>query len=286
MRRLLVFVCAAAVGASLAPGAVRGGGQGEITFAPYFISSCGVSHSNRDDPIVFAGRPGLSHHHTFVGNVSTDAFSTLSTLLAAGTTCVPKADTSAYWAPTLVVGKSQVMPIAALAYYKRLTKAPVRPYPPGLRMIAGSAAATAPQDAGVAAWHCGVRKTRFYTSARHAPATARSGAAAVPVCGANSDLQLHVNFPDCWSGKRLDSPDHASHMAYSVRGKCPASHPVAVPALSLVYRYGAVAAGNVALSSGSVYSAHADFVHAWKQPAFAKLVKSCLNYYRSCGAVS
>lgn len=28
-------------------------------------------------------------------------------------------------------------------------------------------------------------------------------------------LELHVTFPDCWDGVRLDSPDHRSHMAYS-----------------------------------------------------------------------
>src|SRR5438034_2889321 len=41
-----------------------------------FVSGCRFSHRNTDDPIVFPGQPGKSHDHTFIGNDSTDAFST------------------------------------------------------------------------------------------------------------------------------------------------------------------------------------------------------------------
>ena len=46
-----------------------------------------------------------------------------------------------------------------------------------------------------------------------------------------------MTFPSCWDGKNLDSPDHASHVAYSTDGLvlsgdgCPASHPVRIPQL-------------------------------------------------------
>ena len=43
-----------------------------------FISSCRTSHRAMDDPIVFPGYPGLSHDHTFVGNTTTNASSTLT----------------------------------------------------------------------------------------------------------------------------------------------------------------------------------------------------------------
>jgi hypothetical protein len=93
-------------------------------------------------------------------------------------------------------------------------------------------------------------------------------------------LQLHVNFPDCWDGKRLDSLDHRSHMAYARGGRCPASHPVPVPALSIVYAYpermleGSRAIG---LSSGGQYSGHADFINAWNEQALRTLVLGCLD---------
>ena len=81
-----------------------------------------------------------------------------------------------------------------------------------------------------------------------------------------------MNFPDCWDGKRLDSANHKSHMAYSSQDVCPGSHPVAVPALSLVIYYHVSGGPSAELSSGGQLSAHADFVNAWKQEALARLV--------------
>ena len=42
-----------------------------------FVSSCAFSHRAADDPIVFFGKPGASHDHSFVGNTGTNASSTL-----------------------------------------------------------------------------------------------------------------------------------------------------------------------------------------------------------------
>jgi hypothetical protein len=71
-------------------------------------------------------------------------------------------------------------------------------------------------------------------------------------------------------------------MAYAVRGLCPATHPVAVPAISLIYRYPIAGGPGVALSSGGHYSAHADFFNAWRQPTLRALVDNCLNALRHC----
>jgi hypothetical protein len=237
-----------------------------------FVSSCRFSHRRGDDPIVFPGRPGLSHDHTFVGNVSTNAFSTARSLRAAATTCRRDGDTAAYWMPTLVVGGLAVEPRGATIYYRRRTLDPVRPFPAGLKMIAGNSRATAAQDLQVTYWNCG------------AQAGVRPSAT-VPTCadGRMQGLRLHVNFPNCWDGARLDSQDHQSHMAYSMRGHCPATHPVAVPAISLIYRY-PIAGGNaVSLSSGGQFSGHADFFNAWQQGTLVSLVQTCLNALRHCG---
>ena len=66
-----------------------------------FVVACGFSHRNTDDVIVFPGKPGKSHDHTYVGNTTTNASSTHSTLLAGATTCHRPGDTAAYWVPTL-----------------------------------------------------------------------------------------------------------------------------------------------------------------------------------------
>jgi uncharacterized protein DUF1996 len=254
----------------------------------FFVSTCTFSHRATDDPIVFPALPGVSHDHTFVGNVSTNAFSTLSSLKKANTSCVPRADTAAYWAPTLFADGRPVTPITATIYYRRLTLAPVRPFPPGLRMVAGDSHAVAPQSMAVTYWDCSLLKTQFYgpnDAVRTALAPAASSS--IPSCPPRAELQLHVNFPECWDGRHLDSPDHRGHMAYAVSGRCPASHPVGLPALELVYSYPARAtdgAGTVNLSSGGQTTGHADFINAWNQPALAQRVHRCLNEYAYCTA--
>jgi len=238
-----------------------------------FISVCRFSHRAPDDPIMYPGQPGVSHDHSFVGNTSTNASSTLASLRKAGTTCQRKADTAAYWMPTLFVSGTPVPPSQATIYYQRAASKRLRPFPPGLKMIAGNYMSRRPQSLLVTSWDCGdlVDVQRSSTT---------------PTCPSGSSLRLRVNFPDCWNGKSLDSPSHKSHMAYSVGGRCPRGHPVAVPALSIVYRYPTTGGPNAALASGGQYSGHADFVNAWNQRTLAALVAKCLNRLRHCGTGS
>src|SRR5438552_4669667 len=68
-----------------------------------WTSVCNYSRSLMDDPIVYPGQPGVSHLHDFYGNTTTDAYSTIASLLAAGTTsCVNPGETAAYWVPALM----------------------------------------------------------------------------------------------------------------------------------------------------------------------------------------
>jgi hypothetical protein len=245
----------------------------------FFVVTCKFSHAAPNDPIVLPGLPGRSHDHTFVGNISTNAFSTPSSLAGHKTTCSDTDDLSSYWAPTLYVAGAPVRPLDVTIYYRRLTTAPVQPFPRGLEMVAGNSHAVTPQNQNVTEWYCGVLKSAFYGPMRR---TTAATVASVPRCGAPTNLELQVNFPDCSDGKATSS-DHRSHMAYSAAGRCPASHPVPVPAISLILRYPAVTSTNVFLSSGGVYSGHADFMDAWKPRAFRELVEGCLNRYTGCG---
>jgi hypothetical protein len=247
---------------------------------PTFVSTCTFSHQAPDDPIVAPRRPGVSHDHTFVGNATTNAFSTLRSLRAGNTTCASRMDTAAYWAPTLLVDGTPVIPHGAAAYYRRLTTAPVQAFPAGLRMVGGNPRAWRPQSRRVTFWDCAALKVSFYSTRRtqgQGRQSKGSSASGIPHCSRYAHLQLHVNFPNCWNGKSLDSRDHRSHVAYSVAGKCPASHPVAMPGLSLVYSYQPPGPGTVILSSGGQYSGHADFINSWNQQALEELVATCLN---------
>ena len=237
-----------------------------------FIESCRFSHRAADDPIVFFGKPGASHDHTFVGNRTTNASSTFGSLRSGTTSCTRADDTAAYWMPTLYHGTTPVLPAAATIYYRRGTFAEVRTFPNNLRMIAGDASATTPQSFRVVFWNCG-------------GGAGGSPSSTVPTCAnaPGSALRLHVRFPKRWDGSRLDSPDHKSHMAYALLGRCPSSHPVAVPAVTILFRYPSLGGEGFSLASGGQLSGHADFLNAWKPGALRKLVEGCLNELVRCG---
>ena len=196
-------------------------------------------------------QPGRSHPHTFFGNASADANSTLASLRKARTTCKPSADKAAYWVPTLFHGNREIRPQKAQFYFNLRGYDQMHPFPAGLKMVAGNAHAFSPQSTNVVYWACATSE-----SARSAPlhrpppscadvplvlkkgffrpcATCPSRPLPPPRAHQKRYLELHVNFPDCWDGKHLDSPDHQSHMAYSRAYVCPASHPVKVPLIRL-----------------------------------------------------
>lgn len=268
---------AASTGADVpvdAPPTRHTGPQGRVG---QFVTGCAHSHSAPDDPIVHAGFPGRSHLHDFFGNTSTDASSTLDSLLEGGTTCQMQLDTASYWAPALVDRGVVVTPKSSTAYYRAapgVDPTSVVAYPAGLRIVAGdmTATATAPQSVDLAGWACG-------TSTRHHDSP--------PNCPPTSPLRGVITFPDCWNGSDLDSDDHRSHMANSVGGTCPDSHPVHVPQLSFAITYPITGTDHdLTLSSGAVQGLHSDFFNAWDQDRLVREVESCLHRDAVCGLAS
>jgi hypothetical protein len=276
-RRLLAAIAVGGVllGTSSAWGADAVSGdaaaQGE-SGAANFIANCAASHSAADDPIVFPGQVGASHLHDFFGNRSTNAFSTVQSLDAATSTCMvkglsPGKDRSAYWVPAASQNGVKLTPLRVLVYYQLGRRKPgnIRPFPHGFKMIAGDSHATSPQD--VVRWGC----------------TDGPSSAEPPTCPVDQKLVLRITFPDCWDGVRLDSTDHRSHVAYSMNGACPSTHPVQVPRLFFAVRYQSQGGLGVTLSSGGQYSGHADFFNAWEPAALQERVNSCLNAAVRCG---
>jgi len=240
----------------LGPRSGRGLGGG----AANFVSVCRYSHTSQDDPIVFPGQPGATHHHDFFANVSTDARSTYDSLRAADSLCRIDGDTAAYWTPSLYDSGKRIEPTFVRVYYtpggkNHLT---IRPFPAGLKVVA--------KEQNVhATWAC------------VGPGRVGRGMDQVPMCPSGTQLVLRNRFPDCWNGKDLDSADHTSHMAFSVRGTCPASHPVPVPAISVNVHY-PTDGGDVVLGMPDMPVApHADFFNAWDQATLERLVRICLN---------
>ena len=262
----------------------------QASTSPIFSAVCGVSHISSDDPIVRPGLPGGAHSHDFTGAWSTNAYSTLESLRASGTTCNQPGDTASYWAPSLYDARGNRVSKrkkATFAYYvngdKKDLKS-IKPHPAGLKIIADMSTG-ARYGSG---WHCG----------DGAPPSQGGtlSATSIPDCRNRDDgdggrfpddtrLQAKIVFPDCWDGKNLDSPDHRSHMVYaSGAGKCPSSHPVPVPRLNLKNTYDtyggpgfSVAIGEGAFDRGAPSTYHADFFNAWDQKVLAKLVATCIN---------
>ncbi|MFB9359476.1 DUF1996 domain-containing protein, partial [Actinoplanes nipponensis] len=232
---------------TIPPGAVR---------VAEFLADCPFSHRLPDDPIVFPKMPGASHMHSFFGSTVTNGNSTVDDLVNANSNCNPSIDKSSYWIPTFYNNNVPVEPTTGIFYYlgegvSDALIAQTRPLPFGLRIVAGNAKATGPDDNTISRWSC-----------LHAGDAGSSHD--FVTCPAGSMLESYLDFPHCWDGVNLDSPDHKSHMAYPVGNACPASHPVVVPKLRQVMRYpvnGSTA--GFRLASGPGYTMHGDFFNAW-----------------------
>jgi hypothetical protein len=270
-----VFVSAGALAAAGDTGSDAGSTTTTTmpTEQPRFVTKCTYSHQLADDPIAKPKLPGASHLHDFFGNTSTNAYSTLRTLKVASTTCKNANDLSGYWVPALSVDGVSVPPTFTNVYYQAAGKpfASVKTIPRGLRVIAGDMMATEPQGMRIASWNCGADEDIDASDA-------------APTCP-EPTLTLHINFPDCWNGKNLDSPDHKSHLAYHGKnGVCPAGYPVPIPRVRVNVHYRSTGGPGVALASGGQYSGHADFFNAWVPAELRRLVKTCINAGIACNA--
>jgi hypothetical protein len=260
-----------------------------VATVPEFRADCTYSHRLADDPIVFPGLPGASHMHSFFGNKKVDAATTAGDLTRfTATTCKPVLDHSSYWVPTLydAATRKPVEPTGFRVYYRsiRATSTGVLPIPTGLRMIAGDAKKKVATPRGARGqFYCG-----FYGPG-DLDGVARSSNGNWPVCDPKSYATLHymLQFPDCWDGKHLDSPDHKEHVAYGNDQGCPADHPVRIPALTFDITYGAKGTSQgYYLSSDptghTASSMHGDAFLMWDPDAMNKRTKDCVLQRRQC----
>lgn len=266
-----------------------------------FRISCGVSHMSNDDPLVFPNSPGASHHHTFFGNTLTNAASDLSNMANVGnSTCLGGGmNKSAYWIPTMINTKTgaPISPLNMLVYYKsgefgfHSTEPIVQP-PKGLRMVAGNSKGV-PVIPDPEPW------AGHFTC--NTPTGTTPWAKGIPNCNAGDKLTYHIDFPQCWDGKNLDSPNHKDHMAErvylnntSTEMHCPTDHPVRIPAIAFNVDYANPVADdmknwrfssdNYSTTFPGGYSAHADWVNGWDEKLFAIILRDCIQSFADCHA--
>jgi hypothetical protein len=166
-------------------------------------------------------------------------------------------------------------------YQNNLTGIPtsaIRPMPVGLRMVAGNSIATDPKQNPL------LGREIYWGCSDNQP----DGKFVAPVDCATGIVSLHIGFPNCWDGSNLDSPDHASHMAYPVDSPngyvCPSDHPVAIPRVivRIEYPVGTDSSG-ITLSSGKTFTAHGDYWNTWDRSVLDSLTATCVVADRDCG---
>lgn len=242
--------------------------------APYaeFIARCSLTGREMFDPIIYPGLTNRSHMHDFYGSTFVQPTVNLNNLLSNPDSCSPNLDFSLYWHPTLLDSNNNSISADRITFYYMSRDidsiGSVRPIPNGLRIVAGNQlnnTVTTPY----AHWGC--------------QGEATSGGNIVQCT--NALLEAFVEFPECWDGVNLDSPDHRSHMKYSVGSACPASHPIAIPHLQFKIRFPAIGGPGFKLSSGSGYSLHADVIFAWNDQAMLNRINECIHLSKKCGEV-
>lgn len=181
--------------------------------APQAHVVCGYSHTLGDDAIMMYGMPNEAMLHDFFGNVQTDADSSRESLRRdEKTTCDNKADSSAYWAPSLRLPDGTVVkPAYQKTYYQasNVDAWPLHPFPAGLSLLAGDHHGSAPNP------HI------TFLCANGKGYTTKTG----EVCGlrkANDAVQFNIGiqFPNCWDGVNLKPAHGLINATYDVKGQC------------------------------------------------------------------
>jgi hypothetical protein len=260
-----------------------------------FTSACGTNaerHRNADSFVLSPGQPNGAHHvHDYVGNLSTDAYSTPQSLAAAGTTCT-NGDKSAYFWPVLrnthAAGPDAsapgggldgnfgeiVRPITVQLEFRGNPSERVTAMPEGLALVTGDAKAATNGGAHAnAAWTCTGfedRATRKY-----------------PLCPPGSRLVRIYDFPSCWDGKNLHPDGHrASHVVFPAQdGSCGQGR-IVIPQLRMTVIYERPVGRGFALDSfpeqlHNPVTDHGFFVNVMPAPLMAQAV-DCINTGQRC----
>jgi hypothetical protein len=255
----------------------------------HFIVQCSYSHSLPDDPIVYPGQPGASHLHDFVGNATTDANSTYSSLLGQPTTCGAPADTAAYWMPAMWIGQTRYVPKYARAYYSRDAPAGVKvvAFPANTQIVAGDKTRTTPSP-GIVSFSCGASTPGDSPSSGQAPYDCKSRLGGDD---SHDGLVGRVLFPHCWDGVGNQQADFMGYTA-----TCPLGWKY-VPRIRLGFHYFACGANATIWPIGQMTppptagvttfgsmpgmlpwtAFHADFFNSWNQSGLTAEINKVLN---------
>ncbi|MFF5025223.1 DUF1996 domain-containing protein [Streptomyces collinus] len=273
-----------------------------------FTSDCGVNAGglfNSDNVIVAPGVSNGAHHfHDYVGNQSNNAFASDDDLAKADTSCVDRGDKSTYYWPVLRLqnGKQErdagspgggtegnagqiVTPKQVTLTFVGSPQGKVTEMPRLLRIITGDAKAfvNGPANAN-ASWSCTGYENRQLKDK-------------YPLCPPGSDVVRSFHFQSCWDGRKIDSANHRTHVAFATPdGACPDGFK-AIPQLvqRIVYDVAAPSLNDggrtVPLFAVDSFpeqlhkpvTDHGDFINVFDEGLMRQMV-DCINSGRTCGA--
>ncbi|MEU9113436.1 DUF1996 domain-containing protein [Streptomyces sp. NPDC048483] len=258
-----------------------------------FTTECGRNeegHFNPDNVIVTPGVSNGAHHtHDYVGNESTDGFSTDDSLAASGTTC-DNGDLSTYYWPVLrkLDGNAEQKPGAAQdanvgsvvtpatvnLTYRGSQAGQVTAMPRFLRIITGDAKAfTNGTDNANASWSCTGFEDRQLKDK-------------YPLCPQGSQVVRTFAFQNCWDGRSTDSANHRTHVTFSDNnGNCPQGFR-AIPQLVQRITYDVPQGNSFAVDSfpeqlHKPVTDHGDFINVMPEDLMNKAV-DCINRGQEC----
>jgi hypothetical protein len=257
-------------------------------------SECGhdeEGHRNADNLVASPRLPGDAHHlHDYVGNMSTNAFSTDQSLAAAPTTC-RNDDRSTYYWPVLrlpaAVGDAAshgdeadgnhgeiLTPDSALIEFRGNPAGNVVGMPEFMRASTGNAHGLSSGGVNTqhVQWTCSGARDHF---------TDR-----YPRCAPGRQVVRVFDFPSCWNGLNTDSADHRTHVVFpNAAGACPAGT-FPVPQLHMEVAYTVPPGADYAIDTfpeeqHSPVADHGDFIEVMPASLMATVV-ACLNSGRHC----
>jgi hypothetical protein len=255
-----------------------------------FNVSCGTNKNNHNNSANMIAAPGnengAQHTHDYVGNLTTDGFSTNESLAAGGTTCT-NGDKSAYFWPIIRIRNKgskavdplnahnfgdPIRPVSAKIEFRGNANGPVTAMPEFLRILTGNAKSVTQAGANQnAKWTCTGFENRI--------------TAKYPLCPRGSQTVRIADFPGCNDGN-TDSANHRTHIAFAdARGNCPAGFK-AIPQLRITLKYNLPRGKLFALDAfpdekHSPITDHNDFVNVMDANLNNKVVQ-CINTGRRC----
>lgn len=260
----------------------------------YWLMGTDFLTSQRIDPIIAPGVPS-GHVHGIVGGSNFGFNVTTEQLRQSECTSIPiKEDKSAYWAPKAYFqhkdGSFTSLGGGVVIYYLFDKGAPgsVTAFPDDFRMIAGNPTLRS-YDSSSKAQQAVTFLCLDFEKGTKGPFHELPKNMNCP-----SGVRAQINFPKCWNGKDMDSPDHTSHVAYPSGGPDSGTcndpdFPVTLPRIFMeIYWEGAFESADkkadamnpeqpyvLAHGDPTGYGHHADFYNGWEKGALQKAVDGC-----------